>query len=108
MRFSSPVDKQGEDNGLRTRRQIDLYLERERALKARAERRATEAWVRHLNFDLVQRAVLLVIGVLIGAAVMVGALGDPGLLKLTLAAVSAWGGVAAILYRAKTSRSGDR
>jgi len=103
---SSFKKKQNENQGLRTERQIELYRQREEAKRERAERREveartreSEARVRHLNFDLVQRAVLLVLGVIIGMVVMIGALSDPELLKLSIPAATLWGSVAAALYR---------
>lgn len=98
--------KQDENQGLRTERQIELYRQREAAKRERAERcevearaRESEARVRHLNFELIQRAVLLFLGVIIGMVVMIGALGNSELLKLSIAAASLWGSIAAALYR---------
>jgi len=103
---ASSRKKQNEDQGLRTERQIELYRQREAAKRERAERceaearaRESEARVRHLNFELIQRAVLLAMGVIIGMVVFIGALGDPELLKLSVAAAGLWGSIAAALYR---------
>jgi len=104
LRLPSPSSKQDENKGLRTRRQVELYIEREKARQARAERREAEARVRHLNFDLIQRMVLLVIGASIGAAASLGVLGDPQLLKPAAIAASTWGVVAAALYRFRSRR----
>src|SRR5215213_3826692 len=107
LRYSASFKKkQNEDQGLRTERQIELYRQREAAKRERAERceiearaRESEARVRHLNFDLIQRAVLLVLGVTIGVVLMIGVLGDPELLKLSIPAATLWGSIAAALYR---------
>jgi hypothetical protein len=99
LRLLSPSKTRSENNGLRTERQITLYRQREAAKRERAERREVEARVRHSNFELIQRAVLLVIGVGVGSAIIVGGAGDPDLLKLALAAASAWAAVSAALYR---------
>ena len=80
LRHSVPQKSQDENRGLRTERQIELYRRREAAKRERAERcevearaREAEARVRHLNFELVQRGVLLVMGVVIGIAIVFGA-----------------------------------
>lgn len=99
MWFARSSHKDDELSGLRTRRQISLYIERENARQVRAERREIEARVRHLNFDLILRIVLLVLAVGIGVSVVVGALGNPTALKLALLAASAWGAIAAALLR---------
>jgi hypothetical protein len=93
--------------GLRTRNQIALFVERQKALRAQADREAAEQLVRHLKFDLTQRVVLLVIGVAIGIAVIVGALDSPQLLKLSLVAASAWGAISAALYRLRPRPNGS-
>jgi hypothetical protein len=107
LRYSASFKKkQNENQGLRTERQIELYRQREAAKRERAERceiearaRESEARVRHLNFDLIQRIVLLVLGVIIGMVAMIGAFGDPALLRLSIAAATLWGSIAAALYR---------
>jgi hypothetical protein len=101
MRFPRSPDRRKQEglNGLRTRKQIELFREREAARRERAERREAEARVRHRNFDLIQRAILLVVAVAIGIAVIVGALGNADLPKLAVAGASAWAAIAAALYR---------
>lgn len=91
--------RKDEVDRLRTRSQISLFIERERARKARVERREAEARVRHLNLDLVLRVVLLVFAVGIGIGVIVGSVGNPQLLELSLLASSAWAAIAASLIR---------
>lgn len=105
MRLPSPSRKQDKTRGLRTERQIALYRQREAAKRERAQRRAEEARVRHLNFELVQRIVLLVLAVAIGVAVVIGATGDAGLLKLALGAGGIWGAIAGALYRRESMRA---
>jgi hypothetical protein len=112
LRPSSPSKKKqpDENQGLRTKRQIELYRQREAAKRERAERREVEARVRHLNFALIQRVVLLVMGVAIGIALIIGARRDPALLEISLASASVWGAIAAGLYRwepKKTSTDSD-
>jgi hypothetical protein len=106
LRLPVPTHKQDENQGLRTERQITLYRQREEAKRQRAERceaearaREAEARVRHLNFELIQRVVLLVLGLSIGIAAVIGALGDPALLKFAGGTAAAWGGIAGLLYR---------
>jgi hypothetical protein len=99
LRPSVPQQKQSENQGLRTERQIELYRQREAAKRERAERREVEARVRQLNLSVVQQAVLLAMGVAIGIAVVFGAMGNQELLKLSGGAAAAWGGMAAALYR---------
>lgn len=99
MFFDGSSHKRDTSQGLRTERQITLFRQREEARREQAKRRETEAHVRHLNFDLFQRAVLLVLGIAIGTAIVIGALLDPGLLKLGLLAASAFGAIAAGLHR---------
>jgi Na+/H+ antiporter NhaD/arsenite permease-like protein len=114
LRPPSPSKKKqsDENHGLRTERQIVLYRQREAAKRERAERREVEARareaearVRHLNFELIQRIVLLITGVGIGIALIIGALRDPGLLKISLASASIWGAIAAALYRWERKKS---
>ena len=86
-------------NGLRTERQIDLFRKREAAKREQAEREEVEQRVRHLKFDLVQRAVLFAMSLAVGTAVVVGVLGNQGLLKLALVATGLWGGTTVAVYR---------
>jgi hypothetical protein len=97
--FDGYSHKRDENNGLRTERQIALYRQREAAKRERAERRELEAQVRHSNFELIQRAILLLVGVAIGVALIIGATGEPNLLKLALVATTGWATLAAALYR---------
>ncbi|MDQ2629634.1 MAG: hypothetical protein M3Y75_01475 [Actinomycetota bacterium] len=100
LRLTVPQRKQLDENrGLRTERQIELYRKREEAKRERAERREVEARVRQLNLSVVQQAVFLLMGVVIGVAVVFGALGSPELLKLACGAAAAWGVIAGALYR---------
>ena len=99
LRPSAPHTKRSENQGLRTERQIELYRQREAAKRERAERRAAEAHVRQLNLSVVQQAVLLVMAVIIGMAIVFGALVNPELLKLAGGAAAAWGVIAGALYR---------
>jgi len=99
MRRSSRSKQLDPNSGLRDRRQIQLYIEREEARKQRAERREVEARVRHSNFELIQRIVLLGLAVVIAIALIVGILGNPALLKLAVVAASALGAIAAGLAR---------
>jgi uncharacterized membrane protein len=100
LRHSTSVKKkQDENQGLRTERQILLYRQREAAKRERAERCEVEARVRHLNFELIQRIVLLVLSVIIGMVAVLGAFNDPELLKLASGAAAVWGMIAAALYR---------
>ena|GEM_PF-2852029 len=105
-RSASFKRQQNENQGLRTERQIELYRQREAAKRERAERREvearareSEARVRHLNFELIQRVVLLVMGVAIGVVTIISAFGNPELPKLSIAAASLWASIAAALYR---------
>lgn len=91
--------KRNGSSGLRTERQISLFRKREAARRERAERREADARVRHLNFELVQRGVLLVLAMTIGIALMIGALGNPEAFKLAAGGATAWGVIAAALHR---------
>jgi hypothetical protein len=106
LRFLGPFRGRDELDGLRTRKEISLFVERENARQVRAERRGAEARVRHLNFELIAEIVLLVLAVGIGTSLIVGALGDPGLLEVSLLAASAWGAIAAALLRLRRPKSG--
>ena len=92
--------RRDQTNGLRTERQIDLFRKREAAKREQAQRREAEARVRHLNLDLVIRIVLLVVAISIGISVIVGTLGNPMALKVSLVAASAWAAFAAGVVRA--------
>jgi uncharacterized membrane protein len=108
--FEGPSGKRDEVDRLRTRKQIDLFIEREKARKARVERREAEARVRHLNLDLIVRIMLLVLAVAIGISLVIGLLHDPALLDLALIATSAWAALAAALSRVlrpKATRGGE-
>lgn len=100
MLFDGSSHKRDQESGLRTERQIDLFRRREAAKREQAQRKEAEARVRHLNLDFVIRIVLLVIATLIGISVIVGALGSPTALKLSLIAASAWAAIAAGVIRA--------
>jgi hypothetical protein len=99
MRFVGSSHRHDRLNGLRTRKQIALSAERDQALKIRAERREAEARVRHLNFELVAKVVLLASAVGISIAVIIGSTGNPTLLRFSLAASGGWGVIAAGLAR---------
>jgi uncharacterized membrane protein len=105
LRFARPPHSRDELNGLRTRKQISLFIERENARQVRAERRTAEARVRHMNFELVTRIVLLILAVGIGISVIVGVLGNPSVLELSVLAASVWGAIAAALLRLLRPRS---
>jgi hypothetical protein len=85
--------------GLKTRQQIALSDQREDVLLKRAERKHKEEEVRHQAFDLFQRKVLLAIAVVIAAAMVIGILGHPEIIKLALAAASAFTAISAVLLR---------
>lgn len=99
MLFSRMPNRDSQLEGLRDRRQIDLYVEREEARKRRAERREVEARVRQMNFDLVQRAVLLVLAIAVSVAVVIAAASNPELLKLAVGAGGLGGVIAAMVFR---------
>ena len=99
LRLSPSFHNRYEDTGLRTQRQIELFRQREAAKRERAERRAEEARVRHLNFGLVQRAVLLVAAIAIPIAIGLGAVGGGTELKLAVGASGLW---AAVLSATRT------
>lgn len=91
--------KREQVNGLRTRKQIELFREREGARRAQAERREAEARVRQMNVDTFIRVGLFVLGLGIGISVIIGGLGNPVLLRLSIPAATAWGLAAASLTR---------
>jgi len=97
--FDGSSHRRDQTSGLRTERQIDLFRKREAAKREQAQRKEAEACVRHLNLDFVIRIVLLVIAILIGISVIVGALGNPIALELSLVAASAWAAIAAGVIR---------
>lgn len=99
MLFDGSSHRRDQTSGLRTERQIDLFRKREAAKREQAQRKEAEACVRHLNLDFVIRIVLLVIAILIGISVIVGALGNPIALELSLVAASAWAAIAAGVIR---------
>lgn len=99
LRFLGFSGGRDELDGLRTRREISLFIERENARQIRAERRSAEARVRQLNLELVTRIVLLVLTVGIGTSLIIGALGNPSALRLSLLGASAWAAIAAALLR---------
>jgi hypothetical protein len=92
-------------SGLRDRRQIALFVEREEALLKRAEREEQEEHVRNLKFERLERAVLLVLGVAIGIAIALGCLRDPKLLELAGPAAAVWGGIGFGLSRQASRRA---
>lgn len=106
MRFFGAWGQRDELDDLRTRREIDLFIEREHARQVRAERREAEAQVRHRNFELITEIVLLVFAVAIATSVIAGAMNNPGILKISILAASAWGAVAAALLRLLSSKPG--
>lgn len=99
MLFDGVSDKRDESRGLRTSKQIALFRQRQAAKREQAERREAEARVRHLNFDLVQRAVLLILALAIGIVLLIAALSNLDELKFALGGASAWAAIAAALYR---------
>jgi hypothetical protein len=106
MAARQPSDRPDREPGLRTHAQINLFVARERALLERATRLEAELRVRHLKFDLLQRVVLLTLGVAIGVLVSIGALGNPAMLKLAIAATTGWGLIAAALSRRRSGSDG--
>jgi hypothetical protein len=99
MRFSQPLGERDGTNRLRTQRQIDLYVEREKAKRTAAERREVEARVRQLNFDLIQQAAFLAIAIGIGISLIAGAVANPDLLGAGVFASSAFAALIAALHR---------
>jgi hypothetical protein len=67
----------------------------------RAQRRAEEAQVRHLNFDLIQRAVLLICTVGVGLGLATGHS------SLAIGTGSVWAVIAASLYRSRSRDEQD-
>ncbi len=76
MRFSQPLRERDGTNRLRTQRQIDLFVEREKAKRVAAERREVEARVRQRNFDLIQQGAFLVLAIGAGISVIAGTAAD--------------------------------
>lgn len=120
LRPQSPAEKQPDSNkGLRTERQIELYRKREAAKREEAERREAEAkareaearareaeaQVRHLNFGLVERIGFFGFATAVGVVALIGALGDPNLLKVATGAGGLGGAVVAVRYRWVSNRS---
>jgi uncharacterized membrane protein len=90
---------QDQDLGLRTRRQIELFRQREAAKRERVQRRLEEAHVRHLNFELVQRIVLLISAMAIAIAIGLASAGSATALKLAIGAGGVWAAIVSALYR---------
>jgi hypothetical protein len=121
LRPSSSSDKKPPDEtkGLRTERQIELHRKRvaakreeaeqreadAKAREAEARAREAEAQVRHLNFGLVERIGFFSFFVGVGAAAVIGALGDSDLLKVAAGAGGLGGATAAARYRWIAKRS---
>lgn len=91
--------KSDEIDGLRTERQIELFRKREAARRERAERREAEARVRHSNFELVMRIILLTLAVVVWLMAILGAPGDPVLRWLSLIGAGAWTAVVGTLIQ---------
>lgn len=98
MLFSGSSHKRDEIKGLQTERQIALFRQREAAKRERAERREAEARVRHSNFELIQRVVLLACAIVIGLGIAVGSANNPDVLKLAMGGGGVWGVMVATLY----------
>lgn len=71
------------------------------------QRKAEEARVRHLNFELVQRVVLLISAVAMAVAIGVAATGNATALKLALGAGGVWAAIAGALYRFSSKEKED-
>jgi len=95
-------------NGLNNPDEIALFVKQQKALLVLAERREAEARVRHSNFELIQRAVLLALAVIVGLAVLIGAASDPELFKLALGAGGILGAIGAGAHRWDHKQLGDR
>lgn len=106
MRTSQPFHDRDENSGLRTQRQIELFRQREAAKRERAQRRAEEARVRHLNFELVQRTVLLIATVAVAVTIALAAVGNDAALKVALGAGGAWTALASFIYRSRPEDGG--
>ncbi|HET9677168.1 MAG TPA: hypothetical protein VFP21_06660 [Solirubrobacterales bacterium] len=76
--------KDSELQGLGTPEEIALFVQQQNALTAQAKREEAQQHVRHLKFDLAQRFVLLLLAVALAVVLLIGALGDPELLKAAL------------------------
>jgi hypothetical protein len=83
-------DRGSELERLRTPDQIALFIEQQRALVSQAHREEAEQRVRHLKFDLVQRAVILALAVLIVLALAIGSAGSPLLLRDAASPAVCW------------------
>ena len=95
-------------NGLESPDEIALFVKQQKALLVLAERREADARVRHSNFELIQRAVLLALAVVVGLAALIGAAGDPELLKLALGAGGILGAIGAGVHRWDHRQRADR
>jgi hypothetical protein len=95
-------------NRLKSPDEIALFIKQQKALLALAERREADARVRHSNFELIQRAVLLVLAVVVGLAVLIGAASDPELLKLALGAGGILGAIGAGVHRSDYKQRANR
>jgi len=84
MLLQGGSNKKSELQGLGSPEEIDLFVQQQSALVARAKREEAQQRVRHLKLDLAQRVVLLLLVVLIVVALLIGAISDPGLLKAAL------------------------
>ncbi|HEY8816103.1 MAG TPA: hypothetical protein VIP57_13495 [Candidatus Dormibacteraeota bacterium] len=95
-------------NGLGSPDEITLFIRQQEALLVRAQRKEADARVRHSNFELIQRVVLLVLAIAVGVAVVIGAAGNPELLKLALGGGGLLGAIGAALHRWDHKQRGDR
>jgi hypothetical protein len=98
MLLSGGSNRKGGLQGLGNPEEIALFVQQQDALVAQARREEVQQHVRHLKFDLAQRIVFLVLTVAIGIALIIGALGDPELLRVALGGGSV-GAFAGGLYR---------
>lgn len=101
-------DRGSELNGLSSPDEITLFIRQEEALLVRARRQEADARVRHSNFELVQRAVLLVLMIAVGLAALIGAASDPELFKLALGAGGILGAIGAAVHRWDHKQRGNR
>jgi hypothetical protein len=97
-------DRGSELERLRTPDQIALFIEQQRALVSQAHREEAEQRVRHLKFDLVQRAVILALAVSIGIALAIGSAASPLLLRDAGVAGSLLAAATASLYGYRARR----
>lgn len=94
--------------GLSNPDEIALFIRQQEALLVRAQRQEADARVRHSNFELIQRAVLLVLMIAAGVTMLIGAAGDPELLKLALGGVGVLGAMGAAAHRRDHKGRGNR